>query len=83
MNTNFFVKDMGMGFPTNLLTSDNSKLYLSKLLDFLKLEAGDEEYVCVCVYRLFDGGLRLFFFGQITLTSHKISQNDTFKCFKK
>ena len=49
MNTNFFVKDMGMGFPTNLLTSDNSKLYLSKLLDFLKLEAGDEEYVCVCV----------------------------------
>ena len=43
MNTNFFVKDMGLGFPTNLLTLGNSKIGLSKVLDFSESRAEDEE----------------------------------------
>ena len=34
---------MGLGFPTNLLTSGNSKTSLSKILDFSKPEVEDEE----------------------------------------
>ena len=34
---------MGLGFPTNLLTSGNSKTGLSKLLDFSKPGVEDEE----------------------------------------
>ena len=34
---------MGLGFPTNLLTSSNSKTSLSKILDFSKPEVEDEE----------------------------------------
>ena len=34
---------MGLSFPTNLLTSGNSKTSLSKILDFSKPEVEDEE----------------------------------------
>ena len=34
---------MGLGFPTNLLTSGNSKIGLSKVLDFSESGAEDEE----------------------------------------
>ena len=34
---------MGLGFPTNLLTSGNSKKGLSKVLDFSESRAEDEE----------------------------------------
>ena len=39
----FFVKDMRLGFTTNLLTLGNSKIGLSKLLDFSKSETKDQE----------------------------------------